>query len=188
MIRHPRDALYRTLYSRGDRVIMLQQMQFRPFYWQKWERCISPHRQCATPTSTWFGPSSAPHSGHCEGLGSSHPRRVRRRSISADRVEVEAPAALLMRAWACGPSPCLFAFLAFRLLPGGALRSRPRPPLRSGHKARTVPRHARFARGGQLCARTLHCAPLLPGQISIARRQKEQAATWTPAVHRKVQP
>lgn len=31
VIRHPRDALYRTLYSRGDRVIMLQQMQFRPF-------------------------------------------------------------------------------------------------------------------------------------------------------------
>jgi hypothetical protein len=49
---------------------------------QKCVRCDRPHRHAAVPTSIFLGPSATPHSEQWVGLGSTHPRAVRRRCTS----------------------------------------------------------------------------------------------------------
>jgi hypothetical protein len=79
-----------------------------------------------------------------------------------------------------GRAPHWFAFW-LPIVAGGPLRARPRPPLRSGHKARKLFPGRSLRSLGKLCARTLHFRGPIPAQISSARRQTERAATGRPS-------
>ena len=79
-----------------------------------------------------------------------------------------------------GPAPHWFAFW-LPIVAGGPLRARPRPPLRSGHKARKLFPGRSLRSLGKLCARTLHFRGPIPAHISSARRQTERAATGRPS-------
>lgn len=85
-----------------------------------------------------------------------------------------------------GPSPCLFAFLAFDYA-GGPHRAKATAcaSLRAqgSHSWR-----ARCVRAGPTVRPDLALRVPMPAEISIARRQTEQAATRTPDSRRKVPP
>jgi hypothetical protein len=101
---------------------------------------------------------------------------------------IEAPVALLNSLGRPGPSRCLFAFWLFDCCPAGSLRAKATASaaLRA-QGSHSYPTRSLRSRRPTVRPDLALCAPM-PGQISIARRQKEQAAMSTPAAHRKVQP